>query len=367
MTYDGTDPDDDGVVEADVDNDSVNTDQENITDPNGPGYVQTDYPTAVTEYIANPAVRAPLQQVNHEGSSSGDQTGNSLSGGSTVTAASITGSGVVKNVWTALGNTSDAVTMLESYLEVVVDGQYSVFLSNNLNGFAFQANHLNPDFEWANAKQNGMLHFPSTGNINLSYSMRYPIPFESSIEVKVHNGGSAAMDYFVRLGYEEWPTDEVPNYRLKSSSQIFNRNGFDTISASSPYDFINLPSGTEGFLAGWNWAWKDADTSDRLRVENDINIYYDGESSPSWAGTGSEDFFDMAWVYQFGKNYWVSQPVIVGYNNYNTENYAQVIGTDFIQQYGGIPFSDGIRVEMETSSMSTDALTLYNLYYYERV
>jgi len=118
-------------------------------------------------------------------------------------------------------------------------------------------------------------------------SSRWVMPFRQSARVQVLNKGAEA----VRLGGQIGASA----YRWTPASMVFHagfRSRYDL--PTRPMSDMNvLRAEGQGVFVGQSYAIDNPST--KWWGEGDEKVWVDGESFPSWFGTGSEDYFGYAW------------------------------------------------------------------------
>ena len=124
-----------------------------------------------------------------------------------------------------------------------------------------------------------------------------PMPFAKACEISVENLGMSTVDLSharVSIAPEKWS----PSKGLHFGAYGFALTNIPTrVGAAGYYDLPWLKLKGEGFLVGHALLLENkADyTKGAWWGEGDEKIYVDGETFPSYFGTGTEDFFGYAW------------------------------------------------------------------------
>lgn len=291
----------------------------------------------------------------------------SLAAGSSVTAHSLNGPAVLQTLHLAI-SAGDAVGQLNTYLELYVDGESSPSISLDLNTAGMVAGIPDgTDWQWHHDHvRGGIVRNDGTRN-QTGFSFGFPVPFESSLDIKLINGSdSNSINYYSTPSIIPVPSaDDIPAQRLQSASQVIKRDGIVTLSPSSTHDFLNL-SNSSGILAGFYLHEDSAGT--RLDIENDIDIYYDGETTPSYRSTGTEDFFQSWWAYMRESTF-SNGPTVVGVNPWGSvsSNEKLTQGIDLLELNPAYRWDTGVTVQMDSSEASYDTDLAYTVLYYEDV
>ncbi len=113
------------------------------------------------------------------------------------------------------------------------------------------------------------------------------MPFARSARVSVQNMGAKAVKLNGQLGTK--PYVWTPN-SMHFHANFIARHDI----ATRPFrDFTMLGAQGQGVFAGLSYAVDNPNV--KWWGEGDEKVYVDGESFPSWFGTGSEDYFGYAW------------------------------------------------------------------------
>ncbi len=294
----------------------------------------------------------------------------SLSGSTTTTVLNYSGTGVLRDWWTAM---SGGAEIGDATFEIIVDGNTTDSIEGSFNT-TFQRlrvddSNVDPhEWSWDIGHVGGMQKYDSSqySKAWTGANFQYPIPFDSSIEIRLTNHRSSSFTYYSLPLVEPLKSEEVPNLRLRSSSQHIAPDGFLSVSPGSSFNFFDIPSGTTGYIAGLYWASSNSN-GDRINIEDNINAHIDRESTPSRKSSGSEDFLYFSWgdVWDSFREFNHS---LIGYNYIDTSPYEAAWGADFLAAEGGIRFSDGCYVQLnhESSSPSSDEYA-WSGYWYEEI
>lgn len=160
------------------------------------------------------------------------------------------------------------------------------------------------------------------------------MPFEKSAVVRVRNEGKSAVGLTGTIGTAPYEWNERSmhfhaGYRARFDFPTRPHVDWNYLSARGKGVFAGVSLAIDNPVRAW-WG------------EGDEKIYVDGESFPSWFGTGSEDYFGYAWCdpTPFGHAYH-NQPRCDGPGNY---------GRTFVNRFhimDRIPFTEQFRFDME--------------------
>jgi hypothetical protein len=118
---------------------------------------------------------------------------------------------------------------------------------------------------------------------------RFPMPFKQVASVRVENRGSQPVP--VRFTAQVAPRNETGEYGYFHAAW----ESTSPREVGRPHPIV-LTQG-KGRLAGCMLSVTSLDRSWWV-LEGDETVRIDGETSPSWKGTGLEDYFNGAWYYQ---------------------------------------------------------------------
>jgi hypothetical protein len=119
-----------------------------------------------------------------------------------------------------------------------------------------------------------------------TYACRFPMPFAKSARCEIANEGNVAV------GVEAvWRTEPVP---LNAPRNYFHAAWSSATASGAP--FCVLRAQGPGHLAGCFLKVIGTDGTWNI-LEGDEMMWVDGELSPSFHGTGLEDYFNAGWYY----------------------------------------------------------------------
>jgi hypothetical protein len=139
---------------------------------------------------------------------------------------------------------------------------------------------------------------PASG---VSLSSWWPMPYARSARVTLVNGGGQQLTN-VRASVTV-SSDPQWTEALASGGDA---GYFTALSRSADVDYgadwIFAEQGGRGKLVGVSHTMKGKDNSGwaRTYLEGDERIYVDGSRSPQWHGTGTEDFYEGGWYFNYG-------------------------------------------------------------------
>lgn len=274
----------------------------------------------------------------------------------TVTLASITGSGIVQSIWMAIRNDSGTPVALvyDGVVEIYVDGEASPSITSDfgtmaLNAFATHAfGTFGCEHIYTESSNSGTTD-------RLGFTFRYPIPYSTSLEVKLRNPTTSTGVAFIQVAYDDTASSTM---RLKSSGVTYLNKV--TLASGDTRDLIDITGA--GWLAHLAIVGKGA--SNRSWMERNIEAYVDGEATASYTSTGLEDWFHGSFYYH-DRNTFGNPWMMVGANENTGYRVTQAI--DLLKLYGGLRYSTGLRLHLATEANCTTSADLawLALYYEE--
>lgn len=276
----------------------------------------------------------------------------SMSALETKTLLNQNGSGVINAIWLAIqqGN-----MLRDSVLRVYVDGEATPSIQFDLGtmglGFTTTAGTSWTNHVWLGRSAGGT----SAG----AFMLRFPIPYSVSIKIDLYN--PTAQSGFIWTQVFDMPNLILP-LRLKSVNVSYLNKTTILNTDNIIYQFFNL-TGIEGWLI-WHSFMLDG-VSNSSCLESDVNIYVDGEETPSISSTGTEDWFTDSFYFNgtAASVPWRLLSVV------DWTNYKFTVGIDLMEFLGGIYFTKGVKAEFDTteSAMTTDFDMAYTWLYYQKV
>jgi hypothetical protein len=267
--------------------------------------------------------------------------------GTTITIASLTGSGMVLGLWA----TTSATDQLgrDTVVNIYVDGEASPSVTFD---FGVLGAH------WVTTpRRASTTHTSSEESVTVGGTivLKYPIPYSTSLRIDLVNPSSSIDGH--AWGQVLYTEDMTSALRLKSSSVTYK--SAVTVAATGNHDFLNLASGNAGVIV-WHSLTCAVATSN-LFMESDVNIKVDGEASPSISATGTEDWF-------LSGNYYIGGAANTPYaycSLIDTTNHRMNAGIDLLEYIGGIRYSDGVVMNWDCTEMTGTSVTIaYLVLYY---
>ena len=204
-----------------------------------------------------------------------DQT---VQAGDAVDLISIEGAGVMQELRIHLDRTADPISFLRDHLvQVYYEGQEQPSVLCPLGDlFGVMWKPMAYRSQYFGLEQDELI-------------LRFPAPFQKSLRIRILNQGPSASR--IKGGVSIDPKADVTGLRYlhavwqKSPAQVTGR----------PHTVLDGKG--RGHLAGCLLSVTGHDRSWWI-LESDESMYRDGESAPSWQGTGLEDYFNGGWYYQ---------------------------------------------------------------------
>jgi len=268
--------------------------------------------------------------------------GYSLSAGETKTLLNLSESGVILGVWLATHN--DAV------LKIYFDDEASPNIETDVGSFGTHYADNRPD-------SYGTEHIQVAGNALTYYSsvaILFPMPFDS-VRIDAYNPTGGSFDLYAQIFYT---TSFTLPYRLRGNAVTWQNKV--QVSPGGSYEFLNV-SGKAGWLV-WHSMVIYPVSASWNPLEADIEVYVDGESSPSIKSTGTEDWFLSSWYFIYGQTTDTPHAFLAGVNP--TLGIVSA-GIDLLSAFGGIRFDSGLQLKWDYSEPTVAADISYIVLYYE--
>lgn len=263
---------------------------------------------------------------------------------STVTLADLPGSGTVRSLFVALSG--GAGINRDGHLRVWVDGEASPAVDFDLGTLGSHC--LEQPLKVATAH-----HSMEEAAPNAAFVLRFPMPYAVGLRIDLVNASPSRGDVWSSVYYTE---DVADRRRLRSRNVPWSRRV--RLARRESHDFLVLPPGTAGLLA-WHSMVATSRSTDFL--ECNVDVYADGEATPSIQGTGTEDWFQSGFYFMAGPQdaSWAYCSVI------DRARPAMNAGLDLLALWGGIPFADGLRLAWDCHEMVAAGCELgYTVLYY---
>jgi hypothetical protein len=259
----------------------------------------------------------------------------SVPAGKTLTLANISGSGVVTTLWVA----SSGDYGKDAVINIYVDGEATPSITFDLNtvgGFyvqqgRFSTLHSEVEVYWSS-------NF-------ISFVFHYPIPYSSSIKIDLVAPSNKELTIWAQVFYT---ADITYNWRLKSASKTWLNKV--TVPAGGSYTFMDIQGKGHLLYTGINWT-----STSPTPIESDILFYRNGETTPSIASTGMEDWF----LFSFGSIASISSTPYSFASTADATISAYAFVLDLLGWCGGLKFDTACKLAIDSS----EATTNYNMAY----
>jgi hypothetical protein len=247
-----------------------------------------------------------LRDVESKRASSWDRTGGNadyltIAPKSTATLAEISGSGAIKHMWFTIASDSP-FHLRELVLRMYWDGETQPSVEVPIGDF-FETGHEFEDIPGGHRGQ----RYTSWWSLPLTVQHKamncyFEMPFGRGARATITNDGAMPVPaFYYHIDYESYPSEaEVANkgrFHAQWRRELTKAtpNAVNNLDGANNYEFMNAEGrgqyvGTilsiQGYSTGW-WG------------EGDDMFFIDGQKSPpSINGTGLEDYFGNAWMFQ---------------------------------------------------------------------
>jgi hypothetical protein len=172
------------------------------------------------------------------------------------------------------GSVDEARLLRDLVLEAYWDGSRSPSVQVPLGDFFCQALFTRDFGSLPMVSSNGWM------------TCRFPMPFRTSARIAVRNDAahSARVEWGVRVALADAATPRR-YFHARWGSGLDGRQPLTLLSTEGRGHFVGCYLNAWGTDGSW------------MMLEGDERIRVDGEATPSWQGTGLEDYFNGAWYY----------------------------------------------------------------------
>jgi len=263
----------------------------------------------------------------------------SVPAGATLTLANISGSGVVTTLWVALAGTYRK----DSVIKIYVDGETTPsitfdMMDTGLGGFVSgRVSTLHSEVEIVDSLKQS------------SFVLYYPIPYSSSIKIDIVAPSNEGVNVYAQVFYT---SDVTYSWRLKSASRTWANHV--TVPAGGSYTFLDVQG--KGHLLYTVILWTSSSISP---IESDILFYRDGETTPSIASTGMEDWIHFSYGVTAGLG---STPYSFAVP-YTSGPYWYSLAIDLLGWCGGLKFNTACKLAIDSSESTTSYDMSYLILY----
>jgi hypothetical protein len=241
--------------------------------------------------------------------SSWDRTGGNadfltIAGKGAATLAEIKGSGAIKHLWFTIASPSP-YHLRELVLRMYWDGERQPSVETPIGDF-FGTGH---EFEDIPGGHRG-LRYTSWSSLPITVQHKalncyFEMPFGRGARVTITNDGSTPVEaFYYHIDYEAYPDENVTANKGRFHAQwrreltksvddstsggknLDGRYNYEFMNAEGRGQYVGVILSIQGHSTGW-WG------------EGDDMFFIDGQKSPpSINGTGLEDYFGNAWMFQ---------------------------------------------------------------------
>ena len=235
---------------------------------------------------------AKLRDYKRRRCSSWDRTGGNkdyitIAEGETALVADIRGAGCITHLWCTIA-CEDRHYLRKMLLRMFWDGEGDPSVEVPIGDF----------FGMGHCATKNFVSLPITASPQdgRGFNCFFPMPYSESARIEVLNEGDAKAIYYFYVDYEEYeepegglgrfhamwrresPCDGVPG----SEINLTGEGNYVILEAEGKGHYVGCILNVHNLTGGWYG-------------EGDDMIFIDGERLPSIHGTGTEDYFNMAW------------------------------------------------------------------------
>lgn len=221
---------------------------------------------------------------------SAEQKQQTLAAGATDTILSLSGTdGYISFLMVAAKPANNLVNLI-----VTADGESTPSINLSIEdacGDHYLDNQFSFIGEWITGTNDG------TNSTQAACTIKLPIPFASSITVALKNNSSASTLVWSTIDYH---TGVADNWTLAQRLHIFANPPVSGIAADAETPIATITTSTPGRLVGVGWIYDGVPGSISTYaypVEGPFKMYINGNASPWYTSSGSEDFFGENWTF----------------------------------------------------------------------
>lgn len=259
----------------------------------------------------------------------------------------VDGAGTVDHIWSAVAFNS---TPQDVTLRVYVDGEVSPAIDVDLGALLAIEHPVPVGFTmWC---EHAFVEGQDSGSTG--FVLRLPMSYSNGIRVEMVNTTPALVVLYTMVSYTE---DVASQYRLRSASV----KGLSPVVVPAANEYTYLDVEGQGFLA---WHGLTVSCTTGIFIERNHGCFIDGEVSPSFLSSGTEDWQGGTFTHQ-GRQY-VGMPYkLLGRNETVASPNLLSVATDLIALYGGVYFSESLEFRMLTEAAVNQPSTISHatLYY----
>jgi hypothetical protein len=234
-------------------------------------------------------------------------------------------------------------------LRVTVDGEGSPAIDVDIGSLLGIEHHkgVGREFSCAHA------HLEQDSTKKAGFTLTLPMPFGDGITIEMHNPTGALAVLYSMVSWTDAPSGD---YRLRSSS--VKGVSPTTVLAANTFDYLDISG------AGWLvWHGLAVDATGGSFIERNHLCFIDGEGTPSFQSSGTEDWQAGSFTHQGRQNF--GTPYKMVGTNVDTPDFQLVVVMDLISLYAGIRFDTAIKFQMGTEAGTThnSSISHSTLYY----
>lgn len=246
-----------------------------------------------------------------------------------ITLANITGPGMIHHIWA----TCTHPDLREVVIRMYWDGETNPSVESPLGDFF--------------GLGMGMTYLLNSAPIQVGsdrgLNCFWPMPFRQEAKVTIENQAQQHCYLYFYIDYRK-------DITISQETPYFHAQYNQAFPASQDFDYTILNAQGKGHYVGCNMSIHL--NSDGWWGEGDDKIYINGSTEPALHGTGSEDYFCGAWAYtEPFDNLYFGAPLVQGQNRHDRDAKWNVYRYHIPDP---IPFSTGIRVDIETYSLERE-------------
>lgn len=195
--------------------------------------------------------------------------------------------GILKHIWIACGNTADDDGFLEQggTIKIYTDDATTPAVSMTLGDFFILSNH-------SDVYSTPRVGRTNRGGADQSAAYRYlHMPFQKYLRVEVENHTGSDTVFYGQADYST-----IDSFSDLGSQQLTYKITGQRVSnhpVRTPMTICDFDG--SGQVESFWLSFSAADNGDTGVLEGNIEIYIDGEESPSWWASGTEDAFNGGW------------------------------------------------------------------------
>lgn len=170
-------------------------------------------------------------------------------------------------------------------LSVWIDGEESPAIETSVDPFFFVAMGGKP----FSTRGVGFTSVNEENGRRLTFVRDLRIPFARSCRVELRPPSSKILPHVrSQITWGRWPDGKLPPLGRMGRCVVRSLRGFEVEGTGTEVEILNLQG--RGFLHSLHLAMRNPDAPGQY-MEGNMEIYVDGETKPSYASSGTEEFF----------------------------------------------------------------------------